>query len=129
MNGLIYTGKSTTSRDINQGERVVKDLIAPYRESGRNISMDNFFTTLPLAKHLLSWNLIIVRTLKKNKKHIPAEMQTSKDREEFTILFGFHEKVTICSYVPQKNKAVLLLSTMQSDATVCEDRKKNQKLL
>lgn len=95
--GLIYTGKKGTTREINQGERVVKELAAPYKGSGRNISMDNFFTTLPLAKYLISWNLTMVGTLRKNKKYIPKEMVPSKNRKEFSSLFGFHEEVTICS--------------------------------
>ena len=33
-----------------------------------------------------------------------------------STLFRFHEKVTIYSYVPKKNKAVILLSTMHNDA-------------
>ena len=72
LNGLIYTGQSTTGRrDVNQGERVVKLLTAPYKNSGRNITMDNFFTSLPLAKSLLSWKLTIVGTLRNNKPYIP----------------------------------------------------------
>lgn len=35
------------------GKRIVKQLETNYTGSGRNISMDNFFTFLPLVKHLL----------------------------------------------------------------------------
>jgi len=52
--GQLYTGKSAAGRESNVGERIVKDLTAPYKGSGRNITTDNLFTTLPLAKSLLS---------------------------------------------------------------------------
>jgi hypothetical protein len=102
--GQLYTGKSSAGRERDVGERVVKDLVAPYKGSGRNITMDNYFTTLPLAKCLLSWDLTIVGTLKKNKPYIPPSMVASKTREELSTVFGFHEKVTMCSYVPKKTR-------------------------
>ena len=35
--------------DIGQGARVVKELVAPWRRSCRNVTADNFFTSVPLA--------------------------------------------------------------------------------
>jgi len=49
-----YTGKIGTDGKTNQGERVVKQLEVSYKSSGRNITMDNFFTSFPLATDLLS---------------------------------------------------------------------------
>ena len=66
--------------------------------------MDNFFTTLPLAKSLLPWDLTIVGTLKKNKMCILPAMTALKTQEELSTVFGFHEKVTMCSYVPPQKK-------------------------
>nr|XP_022906882.1 uncharacterized protein LOC111418576 [Onthophagus taurus] len=129
LNGIIYSGKTGNVREKNQGERVVKELAVPFRGSGRNITMDNYFTTLPLAKHLLSWKLTIVGTLRKNKPYIPKQMAPHKSREEYSTLFGFHEHVTLCSYVPKKNKAVILLSTMHSDAAVNDDGKKKPHMI
>jgi len=122
--GQIYTGKSSTRREINQGERVAKDLVAPYKGSGRNITMDNFFTTLPLAKHLLSWNLTIVGTLKKNKPYIPREMAPSNSREVLSTIYGFQNNVTICSYVSKKKKSVILLSTMHHNIATSGEKNK-----
>lgn len=108
----------------------MKELVAQFKNSGRNITMDNFFTTLPLAKHLLSWKLTITGTLKKNKPYIPKEMAPNKSRDQYSSLFGFHErKVTICSYVPKKKKAVILLSTMHSDNAVNDDEKKKPHII
>lgn len=130
LTGIIYTGKVGNVREKNQGERVVKELVAPFKNSGRNITMDNYFTTLPLAKHLLSWKLTITGTLRKNKPYIPKEMASNKSRAQYSSLFGFHERdVTICSYVPKKKKAVILLSTMHSDTAVHDDERKKPHMI
>ncbi|XP_071567686.1 piggyBac transposable element-derived protein 4-like [Temnothorax nylanderi] len=129
LQGIIYAGKSGDVREKNQGERVVKELAAPFKGSGRNITMDNYFTTLPLAKHLLSWKISIVGTLRRNKPYIPKQMAPHKSREEFSTLFGFHENVAICSYVPKKNKAVILLSTLHCDTAVSDNEKKKPDMI
>lgn len=82
----FYTGKS---KDVCE-KNVHKDLVAKYKGSGRNITMDNFFTTLPMAKFLLSWNLTIVGALK--KKHTFHQQWLYKRREK-NYVFGFQEKV------------------------------------
>lgn len=123
LHGQIYTGKSAdSSREVGVGERVVRDLCSVYKGSGRNMVMDNYFTTLPLADSLMKWNLSL--TLKKNKAYIPKEMLPSKDRPPMSTLFGFHDNVTMCSYVPKKNKSVVLLSTMHYDTAVSGDKQK-----
>jgi len=88
--GIIYTGKSI-DHEINQGERIIKELAASFKNSGHNVTMDNFFTSLPIVKHLL-WNLTIVETLKHNKTYIPEEMKKNKSREIYSSLFAYHEK-------------------------------------
>ena len=40
----VYTGKNAAvGREINQGARVVKNLVKEIENSGRNITCDNFF--------------------------------------------------------------------------------------
>lgn len=56
-------------------------------------------------------------------------MKANKTREQYSTVFGFHEKVTMCSYVPKKNKAVILLSTMHSDASVDDDAKRKPEII
>ncbi|XP_065674166.1 piggyBac transposable element-derived protein 4-like [Hydra vulgaris] len=129
LNGIIYTGKTGHTREKNQGERVVKELAVAYKGSGRNIFMDNFFTSLSFAQQLLSWNLTIVGTLKKNKPYIPPIMGPNKSGELYSSLFAFHENITMCSYVPKKKKSVILLSTMHSDIAVNEDLKKKPHII
>lgn len=125
LKGSIYTGKLPNEpRQVNQGENVVKELVQKYKGSGRNVTMDNFFTTLPLAKLLMTWGLSMVGTLRKNKRCIPASMLPSNTRPVESTLFGFHENVAMCSYVPKKGKCVILLSTVHYTKEVSGAQKK-----
>lgn len=103
---------------------LVKRMIEPISGTGRNVTMDNWFTSVPLAKSLLEEHkLTVVGTLRKNKPEIPRSFQPEKNREATSSLFGFQKDLTLCSYVPKPKKAVLLLSTMHHNSNVEGDRK------
>ncbi|KAL7856813.1 hypothetical protein SRHO_G00157120 [Serrasalmus rhombeus] len=88
--------------------------------------MDIFFTSVPLARHLLEKNLTIVGTLRQNKPDIPPLMKPSKSREVHSTEFGFNDRLTMVSYVRKKGKAVVLLSTMHHDKLVDENSRKKK---
>jgi hypothetical protein len=123
-NASIYTGKEGTQVTRNLGEKVVLNLTEPLANTSRNITMDNWFTSVPLADKLLQRSLTCVGTLKKNKPDIPNEMQPNRKRQAPSSLFGFRERMTLVSFVPKKTKAVILLSTMHHDDKVDADLSK-----
>lgn len=72
------------------------------------------------AKRLAEISLGFVGTIRSNKTCIPPEMKKADARPVLQTLFGFHENlVSICSYVPKKNKAVNVLSTLHY-SKLCE---------
>lgn len=113
LQGKLYTGKEGEEREVNQGENVLLQFANRYKNSGRTIIADNFFTTKDGVERLAQIGLSFVGTIRANKRCVPDEMRKNPTRPVFSTLFGFHENlVSICSYVPKKNKAVNLLSTM-----------------
>ncbi|CAK1580708.1 unnamed protein product [Parnassius mnemosyne] len=119
LQGQIYTGKPLDGqRQVNVGEKTVLDLVQFYKGSGRNITTDNFFTSLQLARFLNSWHMTLVGSVRKNKPWLPSNMQASKDRAILSKNFAFRENETLCSYVPKRNKSVVLLSSMHGTAEV-----------
>ena len=113
LKGDIYLGQQPgEQREIGQGARVVKKLVGPWYRSGRNITADNFFSSIPLAEELLQKGLTYVGTIHSNKSEIPDEMRPAKNKDQHSSIFGFKNKVTLVSYVPQQNKAVLAISTI-----------------
>lgn len=124
LQGIIYTGKPVGGeRQKNIGENIVTKLAGPYRNTGRNITMDNFFTTIGLARTLRNeYGLSLLGTLKKNKPYIPDQVRPQRKDSKGTIKFAFRSDVTLVSQVTKKGKAVYLLSTMHSDASVIADK-------
>ena len=121
---MIYLGKQPDKeRHKNVSAKVVLDLVGTYKGSGRNATTDNFFTSLELAETLRSWNLTLVGTVRRNKTFLPPNMQPSKDRPLNSTNFAFRKRATLCSYVPKKKKAVILLSTMHYTANVEQSEK------
>lgn len=114
LKGKLYTGRSIGEpREVKQGENVLLELSHAYKNTGRTIVADNFFTTLEGAKRLAAIGLSFVGTIRQNKTCIPKEMKKDSQRPVLSSLFGFHENlVSICSYVPKKNKSVNLISTV-----------------
>ena len=112
----VYLGK-LGSREVNQGKRVVLQLSSCLSQE-YNITVDNFFTSFPLASELLLKNITLLGTLRQNKKSIPKELLPSKTRKVFSTEFRFSDNFYLVSYVPKKNKAVILLSSSYPDKTV-----------
>ena len=88
LKGDVYLGRQPgEERNIGQGARVVKEVVAPWRRSVRNVTADNFFTAVPLAEDLLTDGLTHVRTIRSNKPHIPNVMRAANNRDVHSSLF------------------------------------------
>lgn len=112
FNAFPYIGRQPDQqRQKHIGASVVLELLKPLYGSNRNVTMDNFFTSVQLAKELQTKNLTLIGTLRKNKPEIPKEFQSNRNREVGSSLFGFQDDLTLVSFVPKQNKAVLLLSS------------------
>ena len=126
----IYLGRQINAeREIGQGARVVKVLTEPWRKSGRNVVADNFFSSVELAEELLSDGMTFVGTLRSNKPHVPELMKANRKREEHSSLFGYHDQLTLVSYVPKPGKAVLVLSTLHHDSSINGPVKKKPEII
>ena len=113
----IYTGTQPKGPYMvsNSALDVVMRLVQPIEGSGRNVTADNWFSSVPLARRLLEKKLTYVGTLRKNKKELPADFITVTTRNPKSSIFGFQDDTTILSYIPKKNKNVLLISTMHTE--------------
>ena len=108
----VYTGRHEgQEREQNQGERVVLDLTRDMVGSGRNITTDNFFTSLRLAQKLSEKQMTLLGTMRKNRKELPTQLVTATGREALSSIFAFRDDATLVSYCPKKGKIVVLLSS------------------
>ncbi|KRZ55972.1 PiggyBac transposable element-derived protein 4 [Trichinella nativa] len=108
-NMQIYTGKpSSGTREKNQGMRVVLDMVNGLK--GHNVTYDNFFTSYALGVELKKKNLTL------------AELATKGTATTTRQKIAFPENCTIISYLPKKNKNVLVLRTMHNVNQVCDGK-------
>jgi Transposase IS4 len=116
----VYVGKQPPGpyEASNSPIDIVKRLVKDIENSKRNLTTDNWYTSIPLADYLLHKKITVIGTLKKNKREIPTEFLPDKKKEIGSCIFGFQKNKTLVSYVPRKNKAVILLSTMHYDSKI-----------
>ena len=90
----VYTGKSGGVREKKQGLRVYG--------TRRDVTTDNFFTSCELANFLLSKNITVVGTLRKNKPEIPAFFCVGKQRNVYSSLWFYCDlTLIICTIKKQ----------------------------
>ena len=87
-----------------------------YHHTGRNVTVDNWFTSLPLTLDLLrNCGMTLLGTIRPNKKEIPAIMKSKVNRTRGSCAFLYTKELTLISYSPptskSKKKNVLLVSS------------------
>ncbi|GBP29429.1 PiggyBac transposable element-derived protein 4 [Eumeta japonica] len=117
-NAYLYTGKNSDGNGLTDQEKQllvptqsVLRLAKPIMGTNRNITADNYFSSIEVCRELKKNGLTYVGTLKKNKREIPPEF-LSKNRQVQSSIYGFTKELTLMSYVPKKNKTVMMISSM-----------------
>lgn len=131
-NAYVYAGKESDGMGLSDEEK--KQLSKPSQavvrlskciyNTNRNVTCDNWFTSVEIAQRLWDNGLTIVGTMRRNKPQIPSEFQAHRSREVGSSLYGFTKEMTLLSFTPKKNKAVILLSTMHHDAFLDQESEK-----
>ncbi len=123
VNALPYIGKEDRPQK-NLPLHYVKTLSESIHGTRRNITMDNWFTSVPLADEMLHQHqLTIVGTLRKNKREIPPSFLPNKKKAMMSSQFCFDKK-NLSVIHSQKIKSVILISTMHCGAEINENNGK-----
>ncbi|CAH2101186.1 unnamed protein product [Euphydryas editha] len=111
---------ATNTNVLPQGEYYFKELSQPVHGSNRNITCNNWFTSIPAAKSLLlePYKLTVVGTVRSNKRETPEELKNSRSRPVGTSMFCFDGPLTLASYKPKPSKMVYMLSSCGEDAAI-----------
>lgn len=136
---MVYSGKpigQATNYYVSGMDETVKYLVNGLQKlkslKGRNISTDRLYTSIPLAKWLLSCDVTTVGTLKGNRVGIPKEIKTIVGRENYSSEFYWETKegkLVLGSYVCKTSKGlknVLLLTSMPPLMAVTKDDNKKK---
>ena len=129
LNANIYVVKvSNVCRNLSKD--VVLELCQPYNGSGQDVVTDKFFTSHSLVVALLKVNLTLLGTIHCNRKEIPIELRDKKQQiESSKFAFDHENHIMLASYIPQKNKNVILISSSHSGMQTVPKKANNPKLI
>lgn len=125
-NAFIYAGKETPSRNnsLLVPTNNVLTLTEPIYGTNRNVTGDNWFTSIELVDALKQKHLTYVGTIRKNKREIPPEFQPHRIRPVLSSVYGFQSDKTLVSFVPKKNTSIALVSSMHHEPVTNPETKK-----
>ncbi|XP_043505326.1 piggyBac transposable element-derived protein 4-like [Polistes fuscatus] len=120
INGFPYLGKDESREpSVPLGEFVTMKLAKPYVGCGRNITTDNFFTSLPLATKLLATKTTIVGTIRANRKELPRLAKLKNDDMAlFSTKLYRSNNCMFTVYKAKPRKKVLILSSMHNSVQI-----------
>lgn len=109
---------------MNKPTQSVVRLSKPISKSNRNITADNWFTSLETTDELERMGLTYVGTMRKDKREVPKEFLPNRQRPANSARFAINCQRTLVSFTPEKNKGVILISTMHHDFDVNDVKNK-----
>lgn len=125
LGGIPYLGKEMVEDrgNLQLGHYYTKELTRPYHGSNRNVTTDNWFTSVPLVSDLLNnHGMTLVGTLRANKKEVPNDITDKQTRKQGSSAFLYTKEMMLVSYVANtsstKKKLVLLLSSQHTQPTI-----------
>nr|XP_023027101.1 piggyBac transposable element-derived protein 4-like [Leptinotarsa decemlineata] len=105
----------------NASEDVVTRMCSHISGSGRNVTMDNWFMSISLVDKLqINFKLTSYGTIKKNRRGLPLQFTIPFLRPPHSSMFGFRPNCTLVSYLPKKNKNILLVSSYHKEDEIDE---------
>ncbi|XP_066583769.1 piggyBac transposable element-derived protein 4-like [Prorops nasuta] len=120
---ISYAGKVITENGEKVPSYYIRKLSSPIHGTRRNITCDNWFSSIPIFdKMLMDYNITMIGTIRKNKIEIPPDFK--KSGEPSTCKYAFDATKTILAYTQKKNKVVLMLSTFHRTEGIDRDTNK-----
>lgn len=114
----------------NSASALVQRLVDPIRDSKRNVTCDNWFTTIPLISTLLNdYKLTYLGTIRKNRRELPLEFSNPTTRPLGSSMFAYNSCITLVSYIPKKKKNVLLVSSLHHDDKIDQETGKPEMIM
>lgn len=126
LNAFPYLGKNE-ERPLNQrlSEYVVMRLMKPFLSKGLNVTVDNFFTSIHLAKELQQKGTSLVGTVSKARREIPKSMKDSREELYKSKILKHRETgATLTVYQGKRKKNVMVMSTLHASVEINNNEKK-----
>ncbi|KAJ8889888.1 hypothetical protein PR048_009393 [Dryococelus australis] len=95
----------------------------------RNITADNWFSSIELVEQLKLKGLAYVGTVRKNKREIPPTFLPKIYRPLHSTEFAFTKDKTLLYYVPIKDSAVVLISSVHHEKSLLDSSDKKPEII
>ncbi|XP_021181104.3 piggyBac transposable element-derived protein 4 [Helicoverpa armigera] len=108
----LYVGDNPGLYDVsNTKVDIVVRMTDPIQGEYRNVTMNNWFTSLMAGEALFDKKITIVGAVKPNNKEVPRVFRTIKDKALYSSHFGFCHVAALVQYICKPDKAILVMST------------------
>ena len=118
LNILVYTGRATledaSNETLPQPTRVVLHLADWYLGCVHHIFTDRYYTSIPLAKSLLSFRTHFTGTTMKNRADLPSEIRGQLRLLPGEVVAYRADHLLTLAWLAEKKKPVVMLSTCSS---------------
>jgi hypothetical protein len=104
VSSKIYMGAGTHAPGLPVATQAVLDLVPSVSGTSRNITTDNYYTSIPLAMELKSRKLTLVGTMKKNKACVPPSFLAKADEEQFNTHLTMQTISLSCPLLQRKTR-------------------------
>ena len=104
-------------------DHVVMKLAELYLKKGRNITTDNYFTSVKLANLLKSKNTSLLGTINKNQREVSCKIKNLRDEQYATRLYK-SEDILLTVYRKTQEEC-FVAKTLHTDAAIADNQKKN----
>lgn len=120
LNGVIYIGRGTITPNENLTTRDVSmHLMQPFLDTGRHLTADNWFTSMPLVDELRERGTSYIGTVKNNNRGIPAASKSVSERQrKDTKVYHDDQGTVLVSFWDKGRKPVILVDTFHRHVPV-----------
>ena len=126
INGFPSIGKNKT-RPVNEcaSDHIVIQLMRTHLNEGKNVTANNYLTSVRLATQLKKKQTSVLGTVNKVRQKVPLSLRKMKE-ELYSCKLYKCGIITLTAYQEKVNKHVLILSTTHKHITTADNAKKTK---
>ena len=98
LSATAYGGKVGNCVHHNLAEDVVKKVLEPWYETGRNVCTDNYFMSYNIAQQLLQENLTFLGTVRRRLQEIPLTLRQNAEWYSSKFVFNHFDGICLIAY-------------------------------
>lgn len=120
LNAIPYLGRfEDRPQEEGLALHVIKKLSNPILNKGHNITADNYFSSLEVARYLKRQRTSYLGTIRSNRRELPNINEIMKGENVYgSRFFSCKDNASLTLYKVRKNKTVSLLSTLHQSPSI-----------